>query len=234
MTQILVNLFIVGVFLLCLYAALKLNLYQCALLVGQTAFAFLFAVRLAGPFAGIVSRNFNVQSAYAEGIAYFAIWAIVLFGWPRLFRMVLKQRSDKPKFTPGTASLPGKFGAGIVSAIMSTGAIAFGLLLFPRVAGAFVESETKPLGEPDKTALSIYRKTSNIFRLHDISEEELRLPHEKAILYWGERTMDAYKKAEEPDDVAMAALARKLRRYVKSEELKPRLDKLIMDYEYEE
>ena len=199
--------------------------------MGQSVFSFFLAVRFAGPFAGIVESNFGAKPGSAEGIAYFAIWGIVLFSWPNMIRVLMHQRSEKLRFSPGTASLPGKLGTGFLTAIVATGAIVYGLLLFPPIVGAFVDREAMPMGELDVKALNIYMHTANFFRETDLTQEELLEPREAAILVWGKVKMDSLKKASMPDKIAMSTLARKLRVRVRSKKLQAELKRIVQDVE---
>jgi len=217
-----VNILLIGAFFVCFLVAYFKNLYECAVLLGQMLFAFFCALSFSAPLGELLKESFNLEASYREGIGFFAIWLVIVLGFPAATRAILRQRGEKLRFAEGALDLPGRIGAGVFAGFMVAGALAVGLLTFPPVAGSFFAAAEKPgnnrqlpvFMHVDRKALAAYVAVTAAFSSEAENVDGLvTRTQERAVLDWAEARLAQYRQSVPPQMKEGRELCDSLRQY---------------------
>lgn len=157
MLYMIVNILVMLVFFICLYVANTRNLFQCALLLGQTFFSFLLAVTLAPVVAKALEGSFAFSPASIRGVVCCAIWLVVLLSFEPVARNILRESGRQMNFHQSWVT-PGRLVLGFVSSFFVAGAFSLSMVMLPVVEGSYIED-----GKNAHVLLSVHEKAAGIY-----------------------------------------------------------------------
>jgi hypothetical protein len=150
----LINVALIGVIGLCTVETFHRNLYECALFLGRTLFAFLLAMALFEPLTPRFRATFDVAIPYANAAVFFFIWVVVLWGFEPFALEILKDTGRKMTFKYERL---GQLLVGLTSGLLVSGALSANLVMLPPVEGLYFQNRSQPIGGMHRTVEGAYR-----------------------------------------------------------------------------
>ena len=149
----LINVALIGMMGLCIFETTHRNLYECALFLGRTSFAFLLAMALFEPLGRHLADSIDLAMPYARSAVFFAIWVLVLWGFEPFALEILKDTGRKMRFNHERA---GQICVGLISGLMVIGALSVNLVMLPPVEGLYFQTSSQPICNMHRAAERIY------------------------------------------------------------------------------
>ena len=140
--HLLINVALLGVIGLCIFETLQRNLYECALFLGRTAFAFLLAMALFEPGAARFADTFDIALPYAKAAVFFLAWVLVIWGFEPFALEILKDTGRKMRFKH---EREGQVCVGLISGFLVSCALCVNLVMLPPIEGIYLQNNSQPV-----------------------------------------------------------------------------------------
>ena len=199
MVTVVVNLALIATVIVCVHIAWRANLFECALLLGRSFFAFFVALGLSGPVADLLQESFPLPLPYLEAVVCFVLWAAVFVAVQRLANSAAGGITKEMIFH-GPLALPGKVVSGLVSGFLVSALFSVVLVMIPAIEGAYVEADSQVIGGLHKKAASLYAAVDVAFGSEETTAAGiLRRTQVRAGVWWAKSALrkDRSLKGEE-------------------------------------
>jgi len=181
---IVVNLALVATVAVCICVAWHANLFECALLLGRSFFAFFVALGLSEPVTELLQESFPLPQPYLEASVCFVLWAAVFIAVHRLASKAAGGTIKDMKFH-ALFAVPGKVACGLVSGFLVGALFSVVLVMIPAVEGAYVKAETQVIGELPRKAAALYTAVDVAFGSKETTVARiLNRTQVRAAVYW--------------------------------------------------
>ncbi len=168
----------------CVYVAWRMNLFECALLLGQSLFSLLVAVGLSAPVAGFIYKFFKVPLPYAGAVACFLLWIGVFVGIGYTARTMLGDTISAMRFHDNLA-LPGKVVAGLLAGYFLSSILSLVMVTIPVIEGAYLRNDAQVVGRLHERAAAIYARFAASRKSRKSTEDRiLRRTQVRAGVWW--------------------------------------------------
>ena len=181
---IVVNLALIATVIVCVYVAWHANLFECALLLGRSFFAFFMALGLSEPVTDLLQKSFPLPLPYLEGAVCFVLWAAVFIVVQRLVKSAAGGIIKDMKFH-GLFALSGKVVCGLASGFLVSALFSVVLVMLPAVEGAYVKADTQVIGGLHGKAAALYTAVDAAFGSKETTAAGiLRRTQVRAGVWW--------------------------------------------------
>ena len=183
-----INLALIAVIGLCIFETFHRNLFQCALFLGRTGFAFLLAMALFEPASRRVVTMIEFPAPYARGLVFFLIWILVLWGFEPLAYEILKDSGRNMKFKH---ERPGRLLTGLLSGLLVSGALSVNLVMLPAVEGLYFQNDAK-------STAGLHRAAGGVYRILTLTPKDtVAIVQLEAGRHWARERINADKRGAE-------------------------------------
>lgn len=185
-----VNIFLLLLIGVCLYVAFHVNLFECALLLGRSFFAFFVGLGFAVPLAGAMKASFPLSTVYLETAACFLVWLGTFVAVEALARRFVGTRTINSMKFDQLLALPARLATGLIAGFLVAGVFAVTLVSLPAVEGAYIESEANVVGGLHGRAAGLFAAGKSAFTSRKVtSHDVLRRTQIRAAKLWARRNM---------------------------------------------
>ena len=168
----------------CVYVAWRRNLFECALLLGQSLFSLLVAVGLSAPVAAFICKSFKAPLPYAGAIACFLLWIGVFAGVGYTARTMLGDTISAMRFDDRLA-FPGKVVAGLLAGYFLSSLLSLVMVTIPVIEGAYLRSDAQVVGRLHERAAAIYTLVATPRGSRESTEDRiLKRTQVRAGVWW--------------------------------------------------
>ncbi|MFP4176506.1 MAG: hypothetical protein ACOCSQ_00610 [Planctomycetota bacterium] len=150
----LLNLIIIALFPLFAYECYQDNLFEAALALGKSFFAFIVAVGFTPELADTVSNIPQIDVVYVRPVVFLILWTAV---WTSFKPLLLKALEPPSEYVKYSYDIPGKILYGLLGGFFTASALSVFMLLIPQVEGVYSRESALPPANIHRKGLGVYR-----------------------------------------------------------------------------